>query len=488
MPVSRLNRRHFLRLTAAGCGLSLLPGMTRADAAAQRPPNIVFIMADDLGWKELGCYGQEKIKTPCIDRMAAEGMRFTQYYAGSAVCAPSRCVLMTGKHGGHAYVRNNQAMGKGEEFAGQLPIPADEVTVAELLKSRGYATGCFGKWGLGAPGSSGDPLTQGFDRFYGYNCQSHAHNLYPRFLVNQGEREPLEGNTRGVTGAQYAPQRIADAMLQFVRDHKDEPFFLYYPTVIPHLALQVPEEELAPYKGLWEETPYTGESYQPHPTPRACYAAMISFMDKQVGRLFALLKELGLDNNTIVFFTSDNGTTHLVEQVDYEFFDSVGPLRGLKGSLYEGGIRVPMVAWWPGRIAPATVSEHVAAHYDVLATFAGLVGAEPPASTDGISFLPTLLGDARAQRRHEYLFWDFTGYGGQLAVRMGKWKGIKTDLVKNPEAPLELYNLEEDLSESTNVAGKYPDIAGRIGRIMLEGRSLPEFEAFRFGEYLEAGG
>ncbi|HQM34279.1 MAG TPA: sulfatase-like hydrolase/transferase, partial [Candidatus Hydrogenedentes bacterium] len=209
---------------------------------------------------------------------------------------------------------------------------------------------------------------------------------------------------------------------------------------------------------------------------------------KQVGRLFALLKELGLDNNTIVFFTSDNGTTHLVEQVDYEFFDSVGPLRGLKGSLHEGGIRVPMVAWWPGRIAPATVSEHVAAHYDVLATFAGLVGAEPPASTDGISFLPTLLGDARAQRRHEYLFWDFTGYGGQLAVRMGKWKGIKTDLVKNPEAPLELYNLEEDLSESTNVAGKYPDIAGRIGRIMLEGRSLPEFEAFRFGEYLEAGG
>lgn len=489
MRTKSFNRRQFLQIAASGYGLSSLLGCsTRSGAVLRRRPNIVFIMADDLGWRELGCYGQEKIKTPNLDRMAAEGMRFTQYYAGSAVCAPSRCVLMTGKHGGHAYVRNNHGMGKRDEFAGQLPIPADEVTVAELLKAKGYATGCFGKWGLGAPGSSGDPLTQGFDRFYGYNCQSHAHNLYPRFLVNQGEREPLDGNTRGVTGAQYAPQRIADAMLQFVRDHKDEPFFLYYPTVIPHLALQVPEEELAQYKGLWEETPYTGTSYQPHPAPKACYAAMISFMDKQVGRLFALLKELGLDDNTIVFFTSDNGTTHVGEQVDYEFFDSVGRLRGLKGSLYEGGIRVPMIVRWPGRIAPVSVSDHVAAHYDVLATLAGLAGAETPANTDGISFLPALLGDARAQRRHEYLFWDFTGYGGQVAVRMGDWKGIKTGLVKNPEAPLELYNLEEDLSESDNVADTYPEIAGRIEEIMLKGRGLPAFEPFRFGEYIEAGG
>jgi len=479
-----LNRRQFLKMTAAGCAVGSLLG--RSARSAESPgvlPNIVFIMADDLGWKELGCYGQEKIKTPNIDRMAAQGMRFTQYYAGSAVCAPSRCVLLTGKHGGHAYVRNNHAMGRGDSFAGQLPLPANEVTFAELLKGRGYATGCFGKWGLGAPGSSGDPLTQGFDRFYGYNCQSHAHNLYPSFLVNQAEREPLEGNTNGPTGKHYAPQRIADEMLQFVRDHKDEPFFLYYPTVIPHLALQVPEEELTQYKGKWEETPYKGESYQPHPTPRACYAAMISFLDKQVGRLFALLEELGINGNTLVFFTSDNGTTHLIEQVDYEFFNSVGPLRGLKGALYEGGIRMPMIAWWPGKVAPGAVTDHVAAHYDVPATLAELAGAEPPPNTDGISFLPVITGNADAQRKHEFLFWDFAGYGGQVAVRMGNWKGIKTDLQKNPGAALELYDLENDLSESRNVAGEHPDIAARIEQIMWDARAVPEFEAFRFGRY-----
>jgi len=477
-----LNRRDFLGMTAGGV---LLAAANTTFGDPSKKPNIVFIMADDLGWKELGCYGQKKIRTPYIDRMAAEGMRFDRYYAGSAVCAPSRCNLMTGKHGGHAFIRNNHG-GRSSDpliFAGQLPIPPEETTMAETLKACGYATGCFGKWGLGAPGSTGDPLKQGFDRFYGYNCQAHAHNLYPRYLVSQDKNEMLEGNTRGLTGKHYGPQRIADEMLTFVREHKDEPFFLYYPSVIPHLALQVPEEELEQYKGKWEETPYTGKSYLPHPTPKACYAAMISFLDKQVGRLFALLKELGIDDNTIVFFTSDNGTTHLKEQVDYDFFESVGPLRGLKGSLYEGGIRVPMVVWWPGHIAPGTQTRHIAAHYDIPATLADIVGTDFVKGTDGISFLPTLLGDEKNQKEHEYLFWDFTGYGAQLAVRMGKWKGVKQNLKKKPDAPLELYDLDNDIGETTDVADQYPDIAKRIEQIMVQGRVKPSFEPFRFGKY-----
>ncbi len=472
-------RHILLKMAIAGFALAVvLPALARG--AENAKPNIVFIMADDLGWKELGCYGQEKIRTPNVDRLAAQGMRFTQYYSGSAVCAPARCNLLTGKHGGHAYIRNNHAV-RGEDpkaFTGQLPIPADEVTIAETLKARGYATGCFGKWGLGRPGSSGDPLDQGFDRFYGYNCQRHAHNLYPRYLVDQRSKDPLEGNTRGLTGEQYGPQRIADEMLDFVRQHRDRPFFLYYATVLPHLALQAPEGEIAAYRGTWQEEPYTGKAYLPHPTPKSCYAAMITFMDKQVGRLMAVLKELGLEDNTIVFFTSDNGTTHL-KQVDYEFFESVGPLRGLKGSLYEGGIRMPMVVRWPGKIAPGTVSDHPAAHYDVPATLAEIAGTTFQASDDGISFLPTLLG--KRQKPHEYLFWEFAGYGGQRAVRMGKWKGIKRGLNKVPDPKLELYNLEKDIGETTNVADNHPEIAARIERIMREGRTEPRFEAFRLG-------
>jgi len=448
-----------------------------------RRPNIIFIMADDLGYAELGCYGQQKIRTPHIDRLAREGMRFTDYYTGSAVCAPARCTLMTGLHGGHAYVRSNMEVGGWETFKGQLPLPTETVTVAGLLKAQGYATGAFGKWGLGAVGSTGDPLDQGFDRFFGYNCQRHAHNLYPRFLVSDREEMPLEGNTRGLTGAHYAPQAIAEELLKFIRANRDRPFFAYYPTVIPHLALQAPQEAIDAYKGQWPETPYEGKSYLPHPTPRACYAAMISFLDRQVGRVMGLLRREGLDDNTIVFFTSDNGTTMLKAQVDYEFFESVGPLRGLKGSLYEGGIRVPMIARWPGKIAAGAVTHHAAAHYDVLATLLDVVGAEAPAETDSISFLPTLLARSADQKRHTYLFWDFSGYGGQLAVRMGKWKGVKQGLRKNPDAPLELYDLENDLGEQRNVADAHPEVAARIEAIMLEARTQPVVERFRFGRY-----
>jgi len=330
-------------------------------------------------------------------------MRFTDFYAGSAVCAPDRCTLMTGMHGGHAIVRNNFGVKHsifGDEFGGQYPLPAGTVTVASMLKKAGYVTGAFGKWGLGGVGTTGDPLKMGFDRFFGYNCQTHAHNLYPRYLVDNETQRFLEGNTRGLTGKHYGPKVIADEMLKFIRENKDRPFFCYYPTVLPHLALQVPEEELAQYKGKWPETPYNGKSYLPNPTPRATYAAMISFMDKQVGRLLRLLDELNLADNTIVFFTSDNGTTHLKEQVDAEFFNSVGPLRGLKGSLYEGGIREPLIVRWPGRIQPGTVTHLPAAQYDVMATLAELVGIEPPPGTDSVSFLPTLLGEPAKQKQH----------------------------------------------------------------------------------------
>lgn len=481
-----MNRKQFIQsITASSLALSF-ENRLQAEENSNRKPNIVLIMADDLGWQEIGVMGQKKIRTPNIDNLATKGMRFNQFYSGSAVCAPSRCNLITGKHGGHAYIRNNREIkNKGDIFGGQLPLPEGEIGLAKILKSVGYTTGCFGKWGLGAVGTTGDPLNQGFDRFYGYNCQRHAHNLYPKYLVNDQENELLPGNTRSNTGEIYAPQRIADEMLEFVSKNKKQPFFLYYPTVLPHLPLQAPKEDIEEYKGLWPETPYNGRSYQPHPTPRACYAAMISFLDKQIGRLIALLKNLNLDRNTIVMFTSDNGSTHLRSQVDYDFFDSVGPLRGLKGSLYEGGIRVPFIAHWPGKIRSDQQSDHLAANYDLLATIAEIVDVQITMDTDGTSFLPLLLGKTEDQKIPPYLFWDFAGYGGQMAVRMGKWKGLKRDLRKKDKVTLELYNLEEDIGETNNVTSQHPEIAAKIEQIILRERVMPTTKEFQFGTYAD---
>jgi len=373
----------------------------------------------------------------------------------------------------------------GDTFGGQYPLPAGTVTVASLLKQAGYVTGAFGKWGLGGVGTSGDPLNQGFDRFFGYNCQRHAHNLYPTYLVDDRRQRVLPGNTAGVTGETYAPQQEADEMLAFVRANRDRPFFVYYPTVIPHLALQGPESELDAYRGRWPETPYTGSSYQPHPTPRAAYAAMISFFDKQVGRLFSLLKELELDDNTIVLLTSDNGTTHLEQQVDAAFFQSVGPLRGLKGTVYEGGIRVPLIARWPGHIPPGSQSDLLAAHYDLLPTLMDVAGLTPPAETDGLSYLPTLMGRPDQQRVHAFLLWDFAGYGGQLAVRQGHWKGVWRDLRKHPDASMQLYDLATDVGEAKDLAGEHPDVVARLEGIVRQARRRPQEAAFQFGPYLD---
>jgi len=479
-----MNRREFLQSLTAGTIALSSPALFAQTGNTGNRPNIIFIMADDLGWKELGCYGQEKIKTPNIDRLATGGMKFTNHYAGSAVCAPSRCNLMTGMHGGHAYIRDNGEVPNTEKkFGGQTPIPETTPCIAKTLKKAGYTTGCFGKWGLGAQNTTGDPLRQGFDRFYGYNCQRNAHNLYPEYLEDDDKIQKLEGNNRGLTGKHYAPQLIADQVMEFVKKNKNKPFFMYYATVMPHLPLQALEEDIQQYKGKWPETPYKGGSYLHHETPRACYAAMISFMDRQIGRLMTLLKELALDKNTVVIFTSDNGTTYLKEQVDYEFFESVSPLRGLKGDLYEGGIRVPMVTYWPGHIKPGTVSDLPAAHYDIPATLANIAGTTFDKNTDGISILPTLLGKNSAQKKHDFLFWDFAGYNGQIAARMGDWKGIKRNVSKNANAPLELYNLKNDISEKNNVADKHPEIVKKIEAIMIEERTVPEIQNFKFGKY-----
>jgi len=432
-----------------------------APAPQERPPNVIFILADDLGYGELGSYGQTKIRTPVLDRMAAEGMRFTDFYCGNAVCAPSRCVLMTGKHAGHAYVRDNrEALPEG-----QVPIPADSVTIAELLKDKGYATAAIGKWGLGAPGSTGDPNRHGFDLYYGVNCQRVAHNHYPTYFYRNSERIALPGNDGTLKGKQYAQDLLEKESLDFIRTHADKPFFLYVPFLIPHVSLQVPEDSLAEYKGLWEETPYTGDhGYLPHPTPRAAHAAMITRMDRSVGRILDLLATLKIDRDTMVMFSSDNGSIDVAGGHDLAFFQANGPLRSEKGYLYEGGIRIPCIARWPGHIAPGSVSHAPATFYDLLPTFCALGGANVPKDTDGRSIVPILTG-ASAAPPHEFLYWEFASYGGQQAVRMGDWKGVRVNLFKG-KGELELYDLSKDLGEKENVAAQNPEIAAKIREIM----------------------
>lgn len=458
-------------------------------------PNIVFILADDLGYSELGSYGQKKIKTPHLDRLAEQGMRFTANYSGNAVCAPSRCVLMTGKHPGHAIVRNNRSMKRFGEPEGQHPIPSSEVTIAEVLQKEGYACGAFGKWGLGNTASEGNPTKQGFDRFFGFNCQSHAHSYYPATLWSNNAKIKLnndpeipghaslpksadENDPRSYDiykGQDYAPDRINEQALAFIRQHKDRPFFLYYPTIIPHVALHVPDEELKPYlKQKWNDPPFTrrgGYGYTPHFTPRAAYAAMITRMDRYIGNIMKLLKELNLEDNTIVVFTSDNGTTHLKDEVDYDFFESVKPLRGLKGSLYEGGVRVPLIVKWPGKIKPNTKSAYRTGFEDWMPTLLDLIDSstKAPAGTDGVSIAPTLLGKKLKARK--LLYREFGGYGGQQAVWMGRWKGIRQNIVrKSNKTPLkiELYDLKKDIAESKDVAADNPKVVARIKKLMID--------------------
>jgi len=425
--------------------------------AADNRPNIIYIMADDLGYGDLSCYGQAKFKTPNIDRLAAEGITFTDYYAGSTVCAPTRCVLMTGVHTGHAFVRGNREV----QPEGQAPMPADIVTLPRLLKKAGYTTGMFGKWGLGAPGSESDPVKH-FDTFFGYNCQRQAHTFYPTHLWHNHEKVPLDGKT-------YSADLISDQLLQFVRDNKDKPFFAYVPFTIPHAAMHVPEDDHAPWREKWPQFDsrigrYRGPQVK---NPVAAFAGMMTRMDRHVGQLLSLLEELGIDDNTIVSFTSDNGP-HMEGGHDPKFFDSNGPLRGHKRDLYEGGIRVPFVARWPGKIKPGTKTDLPVAMWDVLPTCLDIAGVEGPADIDGISYLPALLGKMDSQKKHDYLYWAFYERGGKQAVRWGKWKGVRNNVHKNPNSLLELYDLTEDIGETTDIAAQHPDVVAKLESCMQE--------------------
>ncbi len=449
------------RLLLAAICLACVSPAVRADDP-RRPPNVVFILADDLGWAELGCYGQTRIRTPHVDQLAKDGMRFTRFYAGNAVCAPSRCALMTGMHMGHASVRNNREA----QPEGQFPIRATDVTAATLLRQRGYVCGAIGKWGLGMFGTGGDPLRHGFDRFYGYNCQRHAHSHYPTYLYRNAERFDLPGND-GATGDSYSGDLFEREALAFLDANRDRPFFLYLPFVVPHAAVQVPTDSLAEYRGkLGDDPAYDGKKgYRPHPTPHAGYAAMVTRMDRAVGRVVAKLRELNLTNNTLVVFTSDNGPTHNVGGADSTFFRSAGPLRGLKGSLYEGGIRVPFIASWPGRVPAGTTHDTRLYFPDVLPTLCAISGARPPAGIDGISFLPALTGDR--QPAHDFLYWEFAAYTGQQAVTAGDWKAVRQNLNAG-RAVTELYNLVSDPNEATNVAAANPEVVARLERLMTE--------------------
>lgn len=453
---------------------ALLAGASPPEPAEPGPPpNIIYIMADDLGYAELGCYGQTKIRTPHIDALAANGMRFTQFYAASPVCAPSRCSLMTGLHTGHTFIRDNREV----QPEGQLAIPDSTVTIAERLKNLGYATGMIGKWGLGSPGSSGEPNKQGFDHWFGYLCQRQAHNHYPTHLWRNGEKVMLEGNVAGnFVGAQYAHDLMVDEAVSFITEHGGGPFFLYVPFHIPHVAIQVPDDSLAEYDGAFEEAPYEGnQGYLPHPRPHAGYAAMVTRLDAGVGRIMQTIADLGLSNNTLVVFTSDNGATYArVGGADSEFFDSNGPLRGFKGSVWEGGIRVPFIACWPGRIEPGSTCDTPFIAYDTFATLLELAGDPASPMTDGISYAPSLLGTGR-QRSRELLYWEFPGYGGQQAVRLGDWKGVRRDMHKGNLA-VQLFDLANDIGETTDLAADHPQVVARIERIMLEaGATSPEF-------------
>jgi arylsulfatase A-like enzyme len=469
----------------------VLAALATAPAARQVPsttaparPNIVYVYADDLGYGELGAYGQRRIRTPHLDRMAREGMRFTQHYSSAPVCAPARGALMTGLHTGHAYIRGNYELGGflDEEEGGQMPLHSGARTVAHLLRDAGYATGAVGKWGLGMHDNTGDPNAQGFDDFYGLLDQKQAHNYHPTHLWENGRRVALRNTYFSphqtlaappadprvydrFKGTDYAPELMTQRALDFIQRHRDRPFFLYLAYPLPHLALQAPDEAVRQYVGQFEEHPYLGDQgYLPTPYPRATYAAMITTLDAYVGRVLRQLERLDLDEKTLVMFSSDNGAT-FTGGVDRVFFDSMGGLRGAKMDVYEGGIRVPFVARWPGRIAPGEVSDLPSAQYDVLATLAELVGLDA-GTTDGVSLLPTLLGRAAAQRHHEFLYFEYPEKGGQVAVRTGRWKGVKVNLKAEPASPWQLFDLERDRAETTDVSRQHPDVLARLDGIV----------------------
>jgi arylsulfatase A-like enzyme len=461
-------------------------------AIGQKKPNIVYIYADDLGYGELGCYGQKKIRTPYLDKMAAEGIRFTQHYTSAPVCAPARAMLMTGLHGGHSFIRGNYELGGFTDSAerGQMALPSSAFTVADLLKREGYATAMIGKWGLGMATTEGNPLKHGFDYYYGYLDQKQAHNYYPShlwendrwdtlrqsfFMVHQkiDSTSATKADFDAFKGKDYAPQKITEKAIRFIASNKDRPFFLYLPYTLPHLALQVPDEWVERYRGQFNEKPYYGQKgYCPHLYPLSAYAAMISYLDAQVGIVLEKLKEVGVDENTIVFFSSDNGAS-FTGGADALFFNSAAGLRGLKMDLYEGGIRVPLIVRWPGKIRAGGISHHVSVQYDFFETVKEISKSNYKGQSDGISFLPELLGKREKQRKHSFIYFEYPEKGGQLAVRMGNWKAVKTDLHKSPNVKWQLYNLAIDPGETKDLAGQYPGLLKKLDVIVRSQHNDP---------------
>jgi arylsulfatase A-like enzyme len=453
-------------------------------------PNIVYILADDLGYGDLSCNGQELFSTPNIDKLAESGLKFTQHYSGSTVCAPSRSSLMTGQHTGHTFIRGN----KGWPPEGQYPLEAEAYTLAEALQNAGYVTGAFGKWGLGYPGSEGDPNNQGFDEFFGYNCQGLAHNYYPGHLWDNQKKVILEENS-GDNFAIYAPELIHQRALQFLEKNRDKPFFMFYPNVIPHAELLLPEENLAEFRGKFlPEKEFKGAEpgdpgfrespYGTQPESHAAFVAMVTLLDRQVGEVVSKLKELGIYENTIIMFTSDNGP-HMEGGADPDYFNSNGPLKGYKRDLYEGGIRVPMIAVWEGKIAPQTETDHPSAFWDVFPTFAEITGAKTPDNIDGISFLPTLLGKADEQDKHDYLYWEFHERDGRKALRKGDWKLINYNVFDPAKTTVELYNIATDPGEENNVAEAHPEIVEELEKLMKSARTESKIFTFESKTYLE---
>ncbi len=451
-------------------------------------PNLIYILADDLGFGDLSSYGQANFETPNLDRMVAEGMKFTNHYAGSTVCAPSRSVLMTGLHTGRTPIRDNNEIMP----IGQYPLQYGTVTLPKILQETGYTTGAFGKWGLGYPGSEGQPSLQGFDIFFGFFCQRRSHFFYPEFLFkdvrgHRVERVYLEGNLvenasaegflREGSGppiqrAQYSQDVIMEKAFDFINENKDRPFFLYIPSQLPHASLEVPDDDLKLFlndngESIFEEpeNQSTG-AYTFNDKPLATYAAMVTRLDRYVGNILDLLEELGLAENTLVIFSSDNGS-YSEGGYHYSMHNSNAPLRGGKRDLYEGGIRVPTIAWWPGHIAAGAVTDHISYFTDILPTFADIANVSPPPTIDGISFKPTLLGSG-LQREHDYLYWEFHGQGGKQAIRKGDWKAVRLNVRQNRYSPIELYNISVDISEENNVAEQYPDIVEEMNKLFYE--------------------
>ena len=449
--MNQLNRRAFLELASAGALAPFLPRCAGAENAAGRKPNIIFIMVDDLGYHDLGCFGSKTMLTPNIDKLCAEGVKFTDCYGGCTVCAPSRSVLMTGYHKGHTPVRDNR---------GGIPLFPEDVTVADVLKKAGYATGGFGKWGLGNQGKKGAAERHGFDVFFGYYNQWHAHTYYTHLFRNSVKVE-LNGR--------YTHYAIYDETIKFIKENKDRPFFCYAPWTLPHGPYVIPEDD--PAWALYKDKPW--------PKDAKVVAAMDSMIDRQVGEIIDLLKKLRIDDNTIIFFTSDNGGARRFEGIH----NSCGQMKGQKRSMHEGGIRVPMIVRWPGRIKAGAVSDLPWYFPDVMPTLAELAGVskETPKDIDGISIVPTLLGKGR-QKKHEYMYWDDTWFHNE-GVRMGKWKGVRSNGkfevnpndalhrgkwkgMKHESGKVEVYDLSKDRGEKNNLAEKYPDIAKKLGELM----------------------